>query len=330
MTASGSAPRRRKAPEAATARVQRLLTMVPWLVSRQGISVEEASVGLGISKQQLVDDLQLIFMCGTGSMPDELIEASYEHGRVFVSNADTIRRPRQLGVDEAISLIIGLQALRGLGPEPSEAVERALAKLEAATGQITGADRVAVAPDDGADPALLDAIATARREGRRLHLTYIVPSRDERTERDVDPLRAVSYDGHWYLEGWCHRARATRLFRLDRVEHLEVLDTPGVPPEEVLPRDLSAGVYQGAEDDHLVTLRLGPGARWVAEYYPVRETEPLEGGELRVVLPVGDLRWLSALALRLGGAGVVEGPPEAVAAVATAAGDTLAGYAPHG
>ena len=121
--------------ETATARLSRLLTMVPWLVNRQGIDVQQAADDLGVSIDQLEADLNLLFLCGYGQMPDELIEADWEGGRVFVGNADSIARPLRLAVDEAVTLIVGLRALRevpGLGER--DAVDRALAKLEAAAG----------------------------------------------------------------------------------------------------------------------------------------------------------------------------------------------------
>ena len=71
------------------------------------------------------------------------------------------------------------------------------------------------------------AVQTALTGRRRVHLRYLVPSRDETTERDVDPMRLFTAEGHSYLEGWCHRADDVRLFRLDRVVDVEVLDVAG-------------------------------------------------------------------------------------------------------
>mgnify|MGYP002653288801 CR=1 FL=1 len=243
----------RQGVESATSRVQRLLTMVPWLVSRQGIEISAAAAGLGISEEQLTKDLDLLFMCGYGQMPDEMIEASYEGGRVFVTNADAIARPLRLTVDEAISLIVGLRSLAASGAGDSSAVERALAKLEEATGAIPGVDRVVVVEDDTEVGRTTAALRDAVTAGRRVHLSYVVPSRDERTERDVDPMRLAHVDGHWYLEGWCHRAQDVRLFRVDRIEDLEVLDVPARLPEGITGRDLSAGAYQASDADLPVT-----------------------------------------------------------------------------
>ncbi|HQH06653.1 MAG TPA: WYL domain-containing protein, partial [Phycicoccus sp.] len=49
------------AAESALSRLSRLLTMVPWLVNRQGINLEEAAADLGISVEQLTSDLELLF-----------------------------------------------------------------------------------------------------------------------------------------------------------------------------------------------------------------------------------------------------------------------------
>jgi proteasome accessory factor C len=323
------------ATETATARLARLLTMVPWLVNRQGIDLQDAADDLGVTVDQLEADLRLLFLCGYGQMPDELIEADWEEGRVFVGNADTISRPLRLGVDEAVTLIVGLRALRevpGLGER--DAVDRALAKLEAAAGSAAvPAGRVRAEMADGAQPEMLADARRAVADRRRVHLRYLVPARDEATERDVDPMRVVGIDGRWYLEGWCHRAEDTRLFRMDRVEELTVLDTDGTPPPQARVRDLSEGTFRPAPDDLVVTLRLLPGAAWVADYYPVDAAEQVgaaDGGGQLVRLRTADTAWLRRLMWRLGGQGWVVEPEPVVEEVRDGALAALAGYAEAG
>ena len=312
--------------ESATSRVQRLLTMVPWLVSRQGIEIEEAAAGLGISQAQLRADLDLLFLCGAGPMPDELIEASYEGGRVFVENAATIERPLRLTVDEAIALIVGLRSLAATGAGESDAVERALGKLEAAAGAVPGVDRVLVAPEESArDGAILATLREALTGRRRVHLGYHVPSRDERTERNVDPMRLAHVEGHWYLEGWCHRARDVRLFRVDRIEAAHLLEEPAEPPEGVTARDLSAGAYQTGAEDVPVRLRLGPSAHWVAEYYAVTHREA-KGDDLLITLPTSHEGLVRRLVLGLGGAAEVLAPQQLRESIAEHAAGALTGY----
>ncbi len=314
--------------ESAVDRLSRLLTMVPWLVNRQGIDVDQAAADLGISTAQLRSDLELLFVCGYGQMPDELIDAQWDDGRVYIDNADAIARPLRLGMDEAVALIVGLRALLevpGLGER--DAVLRALAKLEAAAGGAAeAADRVAVTLADGADEEHLRRARRGVEQRRRLRLRYLVPGRDESAEREVDPVRVLNVDGHWYLEAWCHRARDMRTFRLDRVEELTVTDEDGTPPAQARPRDLDGGLFQPGAQDLLVTLRLARSARWVADHYPIETSEALADGVLRVTVRTGDTEWLVRLALRLGGTCIIEEPTDLRSQVVDTARSGLMAY----
>lgn len=315
--------------ESATSRLGRLLTMVPWLLNRQGIDLASAAQELGVSEAQVVADLQLLFVCGLpGGFPDDLIEASWEDGKVFVGNADTIARPLRLGRDEALALIVALRALADTpGLAEHDAIDRALAKLEAAAGDAAAtADQVRVDLEQPIAPELAARIREGLAEHRRLHLTYTVASRDETTERDVDPIRAVSVDGRWYLEAWCHRAGGVRLFRFDRIEAVTVLDEDGTPPSDLPPRDLGAGVYRASPEDLTVTLHLDPAAAWVAETIPVEQTDRSEDGSLEVVLRVADPAWLQRLVWGQAGQVRVLAPAELVTAVADGAAAAAAGH----
>ena len=315
--------------ESATDRLSRLLAMVPWLLAHQGVPLHVAADEFGIDEEQLVKDLELLFVCGLpGHMPDDLIEADWEDGVVYLANADVISRPLRLGVDEALALIVGLRALAdvpGLGDR--DAVTRALAKLEAAAGEAAaGAESMRVDLPRDAGAGVVTACEDALRRGKRLHLGYLVPHRDETTQRDVDPMRLLHLDGHWYLEGWCHRAEAVRMFRLDRVVDVRVLGVDGTPPATARSRDLDAGMFAAGPDDAVVTLRLSPRARWVVDYYPVEAVETLGDGALLVRMRTGDTAWLRQLVLRLGGAATVLDPPELAQDVVASARAALTAY----
>ena len=318
----------RPVQESATTRLQRLLTMVPWLLANPGVATARAAEQFGVSTEQLESDLALLFVCGTpGHLPDDLIEADWEDGRVFVGNADAIARPLRFTVEEALTLMVGLRALgAGAGLAAPEGVVGALAKLETATGEAAGLVtrvRVDLPADRGGE--LLARAQQALHQRRRIRLRYS-SARDEVTEREVDPMRVLNLDAHWYLEGWCHRAQDVRVFRLDRVEQLEVLDVDGVPPEHASPRDLATTPYQPGAADVVVELELEPSARWVAEYYPVESVQELPGDRRRVTVRAADPGWVRRLAWRLGGAMVVTSPPEVAAAIHDQARAALAAY----
>ena len=318
--------------QGATDRLSRLLAMVPYLVQRQGIPLRDAARQFGITESQLVADLELLFLCGTpGHMPDDLIEAEWEEGYVYLRNADPIARPLRLGVDEALALLVGLRVLAGVpGLHDRDALDRTVAKLEAAAGEVAGAaGKVAVA----VDPRVSDEVAAVMRtvqqalaQRRLVHLTYFVPSRDETTERDVDPMRLLVVDGVSYLEGWCRRAEAVRLFRIDRVLAAELRDEASVLPPEAVARDLDEGLFRPSPEDMVVTLRLAPSARWVADYYQLDSLREEEGGGATITLRTPDTRWLVRLLLRLGGDASVVHPPEVAEAVEAAAREALLAY----
>jgi proteasome accessory factor C len=309
----------------------RLLALVPYLTARpQGVAVAEAARDFGVSERQLRSDMELLWMCGLpGYGPGDLIDLAFEGDRVRVTFTAGMVRPLRLTTDEAVALVVALRTLLELpGLAEREAVSRALAKVMAAAGSAGGRVAPVVVSVDAQEQAL--AVVREGLERRRaLHLTYYVPTRDERTERDVDPMRLLLVDGRWYLEAWCRRVEGVRLFRLDRVDAVRVLDEPASPPPQAHERDVDHGVYQPEPGSPVVRLRLDRGARWVAEYYPVEDARPVDDppGGLAVAVRTADLAWARRLVASLGGAAVVDEPAELAAAVAADARAALARYA---
>ena len=153
-----------------------------------------------------------------------------------------------------------------------------------------------------------------------------MPGRDEATERDVDPMRLLVVEGRTYLEGWCRRAEAVRVFRLDRVLRIEVLDVAAEVPRQAEPVDVDQGLFRPSPGDMRVVLELTPRGRWVAEYYPCEDVTELGDGRLRVTLRTPDAAWARRLALGLGEDGRVVAPAALASAVRADAAVALAAY----
>ena len=310
-------------------RLRRLLALVPYVVSRRSVGLAETAATFGMSERELVDDLNLVW-CVELKAPDPYcpIDLSYEGGEISVSQAETIARPLRLAADEASALLVALRMLEDVA-EDREALHRLIAKLEGAAGSAAAASSqvaVTISPNEGKATAQVRA---ALADGRRVHLRYYVPGRDEATERDVDPMRLLVAEGRAYLEGWCRRAEGVRLFRLDRILSLSVLDVPAEVPADAEPVDVGLGLFRPSESDLLVELDLAPEARWVAEYYPCESVTDLGEGRLRIALRTPDTRWVRRLALRLGGAARVVSPGSLAAEVRVGAAAALAQYDMH-
>lgn len=284
-------------------RLPRLLALVPYLLAHDGISATQAAADFGITEAQLRRDLNLLWMCGLpGHGPGDLIDLSFEGETVSVVFDAGMSRPLRLTNEEALAIVVALRTLAETpGLADSDAIQRALAKVETAAGGNVDDTTVTIALDT--NNRLTPVLQNALDERRALKLRYYTATRDETTERVVDPLRLFDMDRHTYLEAWCRRAEGMRIFRLDRIEHVEKLDEPAAPPEHVQLRDLSEGLFHPADDHLLATLRLGPSYGWVADYYSVDEVQEVDGG-LQVKLRVADPAWVRSMVL--GSAGQVE------------------------
>ena len=268
-----------------TTRLQRLLALVPYVVSRKVVGLAETAAAFGVSERELVDDLNLLW-CVELRSPDPYcpIDLSYEGGEIVVSQAESMDRPLRLAVDEASALLVALRMLAEIGQvaampglDGGQALNRTIAKLEAAAGEAaTPSTQVAIQVDKIAQQAVLDQLRDALARRRRVHMSYYVPGRDEATERDVDPMRLLIVEGRTYLEGWCRRAEAVRLFRLDRVLALDVLEVAAEVPADAEPRGPGPGpvpaVRRGPQRRSSISPRSAGGSRSTTPATPPRNS----------------------------------------------------------
>lgn len=307
-------------------RVPRLLALIPYLQTHPDIEIATAAMHFGVSVEQLREDLTLLWMCGLpGHGPGDLIDLSFDEDTVAVTFDAGMSRPLRLTTSEAVALIVALRTLAQTpGLVEQDVVSRALAKMEIAAGSHVQAAATVTLEVDGQRDTLR-SLREALQAKQAVHLRYYAASRDQRSERTVDPVRLLLVDGHWYLEAWCRRAEGIRMFRLDRVDELTRLDEPARPPEHITPRDISGGLFLPAADDLAVGLRLSPRARWVVDYYPCEAVRE-DGEDLLVTVRTGETTWIRRLVAGLGGNATVLDPPELAERIRADARAALAAY----
>ncbi len=296
---------------AVTERLPRLLSLVPYLQAHPGVRVEEAAAELGVSTTQLRKDLELLWMCGLpGYGPGELIDLSFEGDTVSVVFDAGLQRPLRLSRAEAGALAVALRALGEVGGlVERDVVERTLAKVQAAAGGSTSLSAVSVGlSGDEASAATTSALAKALAERHPVRIRYYTASRDDVTERVVEPHQLLVIDGRSYLEAWCRNAEDIRMFRVDRIDQVSTLSEvlPEIPERSPATHEL----FELAQELPLAVLELAPQHAWVAEYYPVQEVEQQGNGQLRVALRYTDTEWLLRLVLGLGTGVRVVSPTE--------------------
>ena len=280
-----------------------MLALVPYLQGNDGIPVNEVAAEFGVSPKVIRDDLRLLMYTGTGEYAGELIDfdltALERDGVVHIRDAEFMTRPLRISAREGVALIVALRTLRASasGLELT-VIDSALAKLESAVGD-TASTAVDVLLDE-VDPAIHGTIVEALTGHKRLALTYATVSRDEQTDRDVDPRRLFTEQGKLYLEAWCLKAEDLRFFRLDRIVSAEVL---AIDAEEhdAAQRDLSDGIFTVGEQTPFVVVDLHPRAHWLTEYYQVDLVSQGDDGVWRAKIYGADWSWLRRLVLRNAG-----------------------------
>lgn len=287
----------------ALVRFARLLALVPFLQTHQGIAINEAAESMGITERELISDLHLMWMCGLpGYTHLELIDLDFESGHISIENADTLAKPLSLTSDEAIALSMGLSLLGALpNVELNEDLRSAQAKIQAGVqrasemAQLKRQVLVVSARPTSQNTAHLKTIESAILRGEQVEIEYYVSSRDEMTSRTIEPMLLRLIDGISYVEAWCLQAEDRRLFRLDRIYGAVPLSTARsheLGSVAAFNEELELPEYQ---------ISLAPSGRWIIERYGAKALSEADPSGFAATLAVGDRNWLLRLALSAGG-----------------------------
>lgn len=269
-------------------RLTRILSMLPWVIANPGANVEEVRERFGYTERELMADLDLVFVCGLpGYGPGDLMVAYVEDDEVIVDMADYFSNPVRLNPAEALGLLAAGLTLQSSG-QATPALDRAIDKLSNTLLPDPGAFEVVVE----SEPDLIGDLRDAAGRRKAVDLVYTSLSSAETTQRIVEPWSVFASMGNWYLRGYCRRAEAERIFRVDRIQSMAVTDHDIVPPDELPSPEVG---FTPSEDSVYATIRLAPEARWVIEYYPV---EVVEEGVIRFA--ASDPLVPARLLLRLG------------------------------
>lgn len=294
----------------AGSRVRRLLALIPWLTANSPAHVDEVCRRFGVTRAELLAELDVLPFVGVPPYtPDTMISVDIDDDLISVHLAEPFDRPLRLTAPQALALVAAGRSIREVpGADPGDPLQRGLAKLARALG--VDPDRVHIELGD-AERSVLDQLGAAAAARRQVEIGYFSYGRDEHTTRVVEPHRLYADSGNWYLVARCHRSDDVRVFRVDRIDALRVLDTTFPAPTS----DSDVAVFRPSSDDPRVTLRLAPSARWVVEQYPYEALEEAPDGSLVVTLAVAARAWLERLLVRLGPDAVVMAADDDLAAV---------------
>lgn len=217
-------------------RVARLLDLVPFLSTHQGIALSDLAQQFEVSEDQITKDLTTLWMCGLpGYTAYELIDLSFESGFVTISNAETLQRPRAFNRDEVLALLLGLESLReDLKDSDPRLIEGISSAIERLTALVDEAVRKRVQVGDSSGSALLTQFENAISERSSLLIKYHSVSRDEISLRTISPLEIISDSKYRYLSAFCESSNDFRTFRMDRIIEFSVSPNSSRKKHEVV------------------------------------------------------------------------------------------------
>lgn len=222
----------------------RVLTTLEMLQARERVSGRELGERLEVSVRTVQRYIMRLQDLGVP------VESTRGPGGSYRLKPGFRMPPLMLGTEEAFALALGLDALTSLGlSDIAVASAAARAKLNRVMPVAISAQVEAVrAVLDLELPrrvvhADIDALVTLAggvHRSQRVHFTYI-DSEGVTTNRTVNPWGLIQHEGRWFLAAYCCLREAPRLFRVDRMEAVELLREPFEPPQ---PFDLRVFLYE--------------------------------------------------------------------------------------
>ena len=213
----------------------RLLTILELLQARGRMSGPELATRLEVSPRSV---RRYVAMLQDMGIPVEGERGRYGQYRLRPGYK---LPPLMFDDDEALAVTAGLLLIRRSGGlvEPAT-TERTLAKLnrvlpEGLREQVTALQKtlvLGVHPEQVLPKSRqLASLSRGVNAGQQVWLRYL-NEQGSVSERDFDPYGVVQYGTRWYTAGYCHLRQGLRVFRVDRIAEVKLLETHFKLPED--------------------------------------------------------------------------------------------------
>ena len=303
-------------PDTAAAQLKRLLTLIPRLADNEEHPIADVATIVGVTPEQLIGDLQALverFDAPGGFVDGVQIYQDGTHVSVVTQH---FLRPMRLTMSELCALELGLAIVRSeRTAEDAGPADRALERLRRVITQVSdvknpsGLRDGSLASAPGV-PEHLDVLKEAVRGRRKVRLLYKKGGGIAAESRTICPYTLAFTSGMWYVVAHCERAKALRVFRLDRVLNAESEGGTYEVPEDFSVDRVMEQAKAFIKDQPVETLRVKYSPRiapWIAE----REGKTLaKDGSLEVEHPLADRAWAVRHVLQYGAEAEIIGPQD--------------------
>jgi len=290
-----------------TEKAARMLDLVPFISTHQGISTAELASEFSISIPELLSDLNALWMCGDSRF--DLIDLEFESGFVSIRNAETLNQVRNLSQQEIVSILLGLDLISKDLPTDREDLHDDIRSLRKKLGK--GSERL-VDATPSSKGSILASLKEALSTQRKVEIEYTSSVSETLSSRLVSPIELYTDQERDFLVGFCEQAHSQRTFRVDRISAVEILEIEAVHDN------------LNVSDTAMATAKISISR----DVRRARESlgQFLSGEGTEVEVGAYSLSWLARTVLAAGGAMKVSQPTEVRSEVAELAAKTLGLY----
>ena len=305
------------AAESATARLARLLLLVPWLKANPGITIAEAANAHRVSVTQMMSDLAELYTTEVPGMFSEgMLDIAYCRSdfsvdgdcRIYVRDARKLDHPTRLAAEQVSQLIVAIDAARVSWGQSDPHLATARAKLVALLpdAQLTPTHAVRVEARSADEVVAL--VTRALESDLVLQIDYLSGGSDAVSSRVIEPVAMRAEADKVLVAAWCQSAQDWRTFRADRVTAAGISTEPARRPDDMGPASFQPGIDFPIE----VHAHVAAGSRWVVEDLPAAAIIGHADGTCDVTFRAGSADWVARWALRFADRVSVTAPRAAV------------------
>ncbi|MBW4444368.1 MAG: WYL domain-containing protein [Plectolyngbya sp. WJT66-NPBG17] len=171
------------------------------------------------------------------------------------------------------------------------------------------------------NPEIWHLLEEACRSQKTIEMTYYTASSNSTSERKLNPYLLHIYRGtNPYVIGYCHKRRAVRWFRVDRIRSLQPLKDSFAPDPSFNAKEHLEMIFQHEVGgvSHLVSIWFdATTAPYIRErrWHPTQKIQEHLDGSLTLNMEVKGMNDLKRWVLGYGKGAIVRKPPELVAMV---------------
>jgi proteasome accessory factor C len=283
-----------------------LINLLPWLVANNGASLSEIANQFNISEKHALDLIGQLVVTGPSQAGGGLVDIDFEDAdSIFVTDAKSLDRPVKLSEFEAASLLGGLHYLEQF---PSlvhlETVAGLIQKIQQALPNVESPINVVAAP---ILQEVRSVVTQALAASQSIEIMYAGITKNDLSNRVIDPVSTYSQDDYVYLKSWCRQSQAWRSFRLDRILEAKLGEDAINIPVDSEPTE--------AKREYFASIELDKAYYGQLDQVDIISFKEYMWHAVEVELKVYSRDWLVSMILASGGRVKAVSPPDLIAAL---------------